>query len=583
MKTMSFSVRSSLTHPNPEERYRMLWSIEQSHSPDLVQLRRDHFARWDDCYAPPDENQDPQSNAIFFPGTSGNHEKKSAWSGVIHNERHDNDMRPGFDTSWPRDDDIPDDVGSVVSKILFDSCPETVSVELLVERRRIEHFLRPVVVTEPEERKGFTFSSSMSGEKKAAFERKMKNRHDRSMRVSGLDSAEKLLTSPYLRHDVPSDIVGAASDGKNTLFRLQNLKKWLAGEAHAATNVHSESVLTKLPPRRYDDLARLHEHKKFPGFDDNEKVDLVLLGRRRGIPKGKKTEEVFTEMIASLGLNPDAVCVRPTTSRNEYVHGMAYMTRECIGEHLHFPDKRTGSQVVSFTWTGNNELTQEMINRRRRFETPFVVDATSKKDASNGRHFLFMWPRDPTPEGTHADDVAEISSSNTLLLWLPGCYDGIEEDVFNRCLNGEGEDPRIRSRLQSGTTDAGNIFWNLVLEEIPTKIKPEKCWSKKMCHLLALTRTILDADHLLVDHEYPMKDIKKFVKDLSSFWHRVLAKDNRTLGLGLTDNQEMPENCPSSSREALKAMLRFHALKFEKKMKQCYGIESHSEWNFFEG
>lgn len=207
----------------------------------------------------------------------GSHDAKCAWSGVVHNERHDNDMMPAFDTSRPRDHDIPEDASQVVADICLESCPETVSVQLLIDRNRIDYFLRPVIIKEEEETQdmdndfGITGNSNMD-----AFQQRMDEQKEQCLRVSGMGDTSKLLSSPYLRSDVPEEVDS-----------LEKFRLWLAA-ASPGTSVHNKPYVTMLPPQRYCPLYD-------PSFFRQEPrdVNMVLLARRDGVPKGANMEEVL--------------------------------------------------------------------------------------------------------------------------------------------------------------------------------------------------------------------------------------------------------------------------------------------------
>jgi hypothetical protein len=520
---------------DPKLTWRALWSMEEQHDMWLGGIRTKLFHRWPRESAPSDDPyRDEHSNAIFFPGISASHDAKCAWAGMVVEECAANNMRPAFDMSWERDFSIPtlDEAPSVISDILLACAPNQLSVCLYIDRSMIEGFITCATVQE-KEATGCKFEKANAG----------------------LENIKKFLSSPYIRDDAPSQIKlnddGDMSD-QAAAEKLKLFKQWLKEDATSGGTPHQEEVTEKLPPRRYDSLAtplsnlRLHRTRA---------KDLVLLARRDNVTKGTSTEDVLHEMMSSLGLYEDLVYLDQTSSRNPDIHGYSYITSDLIGGNVHYPDLG-GRTSVAFTWTSTTMLTREHIQKKQyllAFETAFVRDANSTKEASNGRLCFILWPRASDsdrggltgsfwPHTNGSDfplDTTAVTSNNAHVIWLPGDYEKIEEKIFNHCINGNN------SPMRFSTTHTGNIFWQTVVAYLQKVIvKGRHSYleehmtipnnhSLRLCLLLGITRALIESDDSFCNTEHDEKKvIKEFFELLSNQWRSVLLKSDVILGLG---------------------------------------------------
>jgi hypothetical protein len=492
-----------------------------------------------------------------------------------------------FDTSWPRDGDIPnlDEVGDVISDILLASAPDELSVCLYIDRTMIDSFLGVAVVQED-------YGCGMS-----------------SPHQPGICSVSKFLSSPYLRDDSPITVNITESASEETLAeQLERFKQWLKKESPVIGTIHKEHILAKLPPKRYDKLTSGMNRRS--RLDSEEtKDDLVLLARRNNVPKDADSEKVLNEMVQKLGLNGEIVTIQATRSRNKDIHPYAYFTRDKIGGNIHYPDcsiplddvndddevsASDCTTSVSFTWTRTEKLTEEHVKRqqyKQAFETDFVQRAEARKEASNGRITFILWPREHSGERDgyfSRDDPKPITLGSAHIIWLPGDYDSMEEKAFDELIGGGGG-----GRLRFTRTHDGNIFWEQVMayfrhhvvdgrdacllyedsygdgeEREYTTIPNEYCL--KMLHLLIITRAFIVADHeLFFDHEFPLEEIVTFFDKFGQEWRRVLGQSDETLGFGLIDASSyatrtlvsaVTEMAANRSDEALNGLLDFQSL-----------------------
>jgi len=563
---------------DPKFYWRALWSIEEHHDRILNGLRWKHFHRWDRDRVPKDDPyRDEVSKVIYFPGMNASHDAKVAWAGMVVEECAGNDMRPAWDRTWERDYDIPalDEAPALVSDILIACAPDTLSVCLYIERKKVDAFLALVTIEKGDD--SFHFCSSQSREERDEMERKIEARRHNP----GLEDIKKFLSSPYIRNDAPSQVklnsdeeVEQTSD-EAAKAKLARFKQWLEKEASDGGTLRQETAVTKLPPQRYDELTFGSSFRA--RFDSCFDKDLVLLARRDGVSKGEKSEVVLNEMMLSLGICEDLVRIGPTLSRNPDIHGYTYMTSNQVGGNIHYPDVG-GRTSIAFTWSSTEKLTEEVEERRRyrqAFETDYVRNARSKKKSSGGRLYLMFWPRSSNEEHGHFPrSTTAVTSENSHMIWLPGEYDNIEEETFKHCLN-EGGGPFI----MRGTYE-GNIFWQTVLKYFDDVIIegkqtssllreyqtiPNK-YSLKLCLLLSLTRVLIEAESMLQDHEYEEEEIREFFESLSYQWRKVWRKSDETLGLGLasSDCQDPDVESPRATRQGLYAMLKFYGSKVER-------------------
>ena len=493
-----------------------------------------------------------------------------------------------FDTSWPRDVDIPnlDEVGDIISDIMLASAPDELSVCLYIDRTMIDSFLAVAVVQED-------YGCGMS-----------------SQHQPGICSVSKFLSSPYLRDDSPITVNISESASEGTLAaQLERFKKWLKEESPVIGTIHKEHIMAKLPPKRYDKLTSGMNIRS--RLDSEEtKDDLVLLARRNNVPKDGDSEKVLNEMVQKLGLNGEIVTIQATRSRNKDIHPYAYFTPDKIGGNIHYPDcsiplddvndddevsASDCTTSVSFTWTRTEKLTEEHVKRqqyKQAFETDFVQRAEARKEASNGRITYILWPREHSDERDgyfSRNDPKPITLGNAHIIWLPGDYDSMEEKAFDELIGGGGGGG---GRIRFTRTHDGNIFWEQVMayfrhhvvdgrdacllyensygdgeEREYTTIPNEHCL--KMLHLLIITRAFIMADELFFDHEFPVEEIVTFFDKFGQEWRRVLRQSDETLGFGLIDASSyatrtlvsaVTEMAANRSDEALTGLLDFQSL-----------------------
>ena len=523
---------------------------------------------------------------------------------MVVEESEGNQLRPMFDTTWPRDEDIPnlDEVGDVISDILLACAPDELSVCLYIDRTMIDSFLAVAVVQEEDDQdSGFVISSSSTPAEWEAYQRKS----EASRRQPGIYSVFKFLTSPYLRDGSPITNISASASEETLAEQLGVFKKWLKNDSPAFGTLHNEPILAKLPPKRYDKLTSGMRNRRSLPDSEETKDDLVLLARRTNVAKDADTEKVLNDMVEKLGLNRELVTIQATGSRNKEIHSYAYFTRDKIGGNIHYPDfcvplddvdadtsADDFTASVSFTWTGTDKFTQEHVKRqlyKQAFETEFVNRAEARKVASNGRITFILWPRERSGENDgyfSRDDPKPITPGNAYILWLPGDFESIEEKALDYLIGGGGGGIRFTR------SHDGNLFWDRVMsyfndnavvgrdeymlyedsdddgeERKYSTIPNEHCL--KMLHLLAITRAFLMADELMFDHEFPEEEIEEFFDNFGQEWRRVLVQSDETLGLGLIEAfsyarstlvSAATEMATSHSDAALNELLDFQSL-----------------------
>lgn len=572
-------------HPAP--RWRAIWAIEEKHEsygtpPLMFGVRRRNFNRWPrekveagDLY----RDGDPNTGAIYFPGKDASHDAKAAWAGMVVEEALGNNMMPSFDRRWERDSDMPtlDEVGDYISDILLACAPNTLSVCIYMERRMIDCFLSLAEVGDEIELP-FEYSSSMTKEQEEANNRALEARGQNA----GLEEITKFLSSPYLRNDTPGQLTLTADevdrvDEAAIATRLSNFKHWLTAEAAVGGSLHQEATIAKLPPRRHCELSIPSTRRD---ARDNDTVnDIVLLARRDGVAKDADTKDVVDEMLTSLGIRHDIVSTDPANSRNPDIPGCTYATRERVGGNIHHPDDG-GRTSVSLLWSRTEKLTEKRNQTRqyeRAFKTDFVVHAKAKMEASEGRLQCIFWPRDVAEEtGYYPLDITAVTCENSHVIWLPGAYYDIEQEVSDQLAEGGGA-----GGIRFISTRHGNMFWDLVFDFWEKKIVRDSTkmmlrrhdnipnrFSLRMCLLIALAHTLVQADACLIDHERSAGDIQRFFDKMKRAWRAVLAHSDEVLRLGLlgSDCTNARVDSPGASREGLDAMMQHYALRLENLM-----------------
>ena len=554
--------------------WRALWSVEEHHDVHFMAYRLRHFDRWDREHVSVDDpwrwkTFGAGDKVLYFPGKFASHDAKCAWAGLVVEESQGNELRPSFDTTWPRDMGIPSlgEVGDIISDILLACSPEKLQVCLYIDRTMIDSFLTLAVVQEEEEEESITFSSGQIDEEFEANSRKLETRK----KQPGLSSVSKFLSSPYLRKDSTIEITDQMSE-EALGEKLDVFKKWLENDSPAFGTLHKEPILVKLPPKRFNMLTSgMMNRRSLLG--EKSKDDLVLLATCPNVSKDSDTNKVLDEMIEKLGLNSEIVGIQATSSRNKEIHSYAYLGASKIGGNIHYPDfsvplddatdddasKSACVTSVSFTWTSTERLTQDHIKRqqyKQAFKTEFVKRAEARKKVSGGRLTFILWPRERSEEEDgyfSRQQPIPITNENSHIIWLPGDYESMEEKAFDMFLGGGGG-----GGLRFNRTNDGNLFWQSVMsyfdhhvvygkdacllyddsyedgdEREYTTIPNEH--SLKMLHLLIITRAFVMADGEMFDHEYPEEEIKTFFDKFCEEWRRVLSQSDDTLGLGLTE------------------------------------------------
>eukprot|EP00956_Cyclotella_meneghiniana_P030861 scaffold79185_cov75-Cyclotella_meneghiniana.AAC.1 len=563
----------SENNEDPRLTWRALWSIEMHHDIWLGGLRWNHFQRWPREAVENDPYRDKDSLAIYFPGRNASHDAKCCWAGMLVEECVGNDLRPAFDDTWERDFSMPplDEAPSIISDILLACAPDKLSVCLYIDRSKIESFIMLATVQEDDKRKrGF---SALTDEELELEE--IQNQLEKSKLNAGLEDVKKFLSSSYIRNDIPSRMkindAEVVSDDA-VLEKLRYFKQWLVDEASSGGTLHQEGVKQKLPPRRYDELG-ISLSKS--GLQESTEPDLVLLARMDDVPKGKPSDDVLDDMISSLGLHKQLVSLRQSCSRNPDIHGYSYITSDLIGGNIHYPDVE-GRTSVTFTWTSTQKLTERHLEENRAalaFETDFVRNANAAKESSDGGVCFLLWPKHSNRDrggswlcNTDGFDFPPntdaITEENATLIWLPADFERIEDEIRDELLD-------TSSGIRFVTTHSVNIFWQSVLSfferEIERKVEDSRLEeyasiqnldSLRFCHLLALTRILIEEGDSSQDTDYSPEDIKLFFDSLSNEWRSILSKSDEVLGLGLD------RRVPDASREGLYCMLGFYEAKF---------------------
>jgi hypothetical protein len=158
--------------------------------------------------------------------------------------------------------------------------------------------------------------------------------------------------------------------------------------------------------------------------------------------------------------------------------------------------------------------------------------------------------------------------------------------------------------LRFRSTRDGNAFWGAVLSFFSQDIVNEETYARslsayetipnkyclKLCRLLALVRTLVEADDVMLDHELEEEEIQQFFTNLAEEWSIVLDQNDDTLRLGVNEGKwyvdwaqsltptaegtsataaeicTLSEQAPALSREGLYAMLGSHKAWIEREM-----------------
>ena len=98
---------------------------------------------------------------------------------------------------------------------------------------------------------------------------------------------------------------------------------------------------------------------------------------------------------------------------------------------------------------------------------------------------------------------------------------------------GEGETREIRSRLEKGNTDTGNIKANMFENHLNLiKVKGTRGpFVPKFCRALALARALARESWVMHDNEFP-DELSKLIKGFAQYWRTsILKKDDWALGI----------------------------------------------------
>ena len=161
-------------------------------------------------------------------------------------------------------------------------------------------------------------------------------------------------------------------------------------------------------------------------------------------------------------------------------------------------------------------------------------------------------------------------------IWLPKFYSQERERVFAHIHDGAGETSSVKQRLQTGTTDTGNVRFAIVESEFKTGQTSGSAASadkkRYFCALLALTQAIVYDDSWMYDNECRQRAKlsavhrdsltgcfarrlgrdRRLLQKLASKWRELLKMDDAALGLGLAGN---PKHTPPMSKAALVRLL----------------------------
>lgn len=89
------------------------------------------------------------------------------------------------------------------------------------------------------------------------------------------------------------------------------------------------------------------------------------------------------------------------------------------------------------------------------------------------------------------------------VLWLAGGdFDSELDRMRNHLLDGEGESIDIKSRLENGNTDSGNLTISIFTSELQ-HIEKYNDWTKRFYSTLALTMAATDSICWMCDKEEP--------------------------------------------------------------------------------
>ena len=324
-------------------------------------------------------------------------------------------------------------------------------------------------------------------------------------------------------------------------------------------------------PEYHSEAPTWEAYAKWLKVQDNGTSSTVCLGRMEGC-KTAETVKHVKAWIDHMGLG------LPFQSA-ELLNQMAHLQvchswglTPTLGENLYAPSS-------SFASTNQNgAVIQVLVSFRKPTEVSKANHAFTKSlEKQEERSWLTSNPktyirvskrRGSEEEDGDDDDEEEKEQKNTVettdhILWLPAFFEK-EVDRVARHFNGEGESSNIRSRLQKGNTDTGNITFDIFQSNLE-HIKGYLDYPSKFCGILALTLVATNRPYWMHDNEC-YDELPKAVKQLANIWRTVLLKKtDQELGLGIDDpdaRKEVGEEM-SESRRALYRLLEIRAKAFD--------------------
>eukprot|EP01048_Picozoa_sp_COSAG05_P005935 COSAG05_NODE_367_length_10739_cov_10.311842_3_plen_595_part_00 len=432
-----------------------------------------------------------------FPGASGSYADKLRWCRRI-GEEAENDPESLLDRSRPCDE------GTIIGKTMHESCPDNLTVQLLLKRSQVAslHFdeasatkflsATPSAVAEPvsdvlSEFKDQLQATSAGLRPSFPFS---PVQPPRASRMAEPASASSLLANAgtragtrTLRVQHRGGYEAGLLDGSIPQDRIQAYLGWLASEEDTGTDLHADS-------------------------------ELICIANVLGVPKDMPNEKLVQDALHALGMRGCIENLRPPLPAEfadqgggEYLYGLALDLRDTVGQLLHFPSDRhdRGGACVA--------LQLEPAE----FEMDSPLTAAEEADRASKA----------TLEATRVrTGKVYLVVDDMHVLWLPACFERENERVRDHVNEGKGECEEIKKRLQKGNTDTGNLKISMFAAELnairvggPHSSTP----AEKLCSCVAIALAFAQDTWWMHDNEYP-EGVVSVVFELATFLRTVLLK-----------------------------------------------------------
>jgi hypothetical protein len=366
------------------------------------------------------------------------------------------------------------------------------------------------------------------------------------------------MNSRYLRrHDAP----------KSAMKDLKSYVKWLEKAKSASEYATGASDWDPPLPHPEKDAYVLVASIEFFDYDEGE-VHVF---------------DAFQTLLSSLGVHCGGRLMRP----GQMMHHIGHC------EYIeHYPMFASPSTHYNFS-DEDNEYDRKRISAARWGAIAFIPgfedvgtlepeppadEAREKANPSRTRMHIAVHEHESDDEETD-DKIDDNKADEKLTCWLPIMWDIESEEVYAHVSRGEGELTSIKTRVDNGTADSGNLQVAMLEQEFDSisninlsnpdarlerfkRAYPERAekvkltsMERKFCRLLAVTQTLC---RLRITNTHNLGNVFNLAERMSTYWKSLLWGDIRKLGLGLPDGSEL-----ESSQEALYVFLRRLETKIE--------------------